>query len=86
MYRSKPSNMEGNSTRLVNMATNNVVDTKMPKALVPSKVRSEEHQNPKNSTMLVYIMETPVSRTASNTASRMFQPCKSSSCRYLASR
>ena len=68
------------------MATSSVVETRMPSARVPSKSEAKNIRKPKKSTMLVYIMDTPVSRTASRTASRMFQPWRSSSCRYLANR
>ena len=77
-------NKEGSNIKFVNMATSRVTDTKTPKERVPSNSLMANIKKPKNSTIEVYIMLTPVSRTAASTACRMFQPFDCSSWRYLA--
>jgi len=49
--RSKVSNSDGSKMRLETMATNNVIETSMPKALVPPKVEILKIENPKKSTI-----------------------------------
>ena len=56
----------------------------MPNERVPSNSLMANIKKPKNSTMEVYIMLTPVSFTAARTALRMCQPLAWSSCLYLA--
>ena len=81
---SNSNNKEGSKSKLVLIATAKVMETKMPKNRVPSNVDMENIRNPKNNTMDVYIMLTPVSFSAKTTASRMFQLFMLSSWRYLA--
>ena len=65
---------DGSSMRLVNMATSSVTDTSRPSDRVPSNSLKANIMNPKNRTIDVYIMLTPVSFTAASTAARMFHP------------
>ena len=70
---SNSSSREGSSSKFVLIATAKVMETKTPKKRVPSKFEMANIMNPKNKTMDVYIMLTPVSLSAKRTASRMFQ-------------
>ena len=83
-YWAKLIRSDGNTIRLENMATRRVTETSNPSERVPSNSLIANMRNPKKSTIEVYIMLTPVSRTAAKTAARMFQPLARSSCRYLA--
>ena len=50
---SKVSNKEGNNSKLETIASNKVMDTKPPKAIVPPKLDTVNTKNPKKSTMEV---------------------------------
>ena len=81
---SKAKSKEGSKSRFVNIATPRVIETSNPRYLVPSNSDMANIKKPKNKTIDVYIMLTPVSFRASITESLMFQPLKFNSCLYLA--
>ena len=55
------NNRAGNNNKLDNIATNNVIETNKPNATVPPKSDAINIKNPKNNTIDVYSILTPVS-------------------------
>ena len=53
ILRSNDNNNDGNNNKLDNMANNNVIETKAPKATVPPKLEMVNTENPKNRTIEV---------------------------------
>ena len=49
----KDNNKEGNSNKLDNIASNNVIDTNAPNATVPPKFETIKTEKPKNNTIEV---------------------------------
>ena len=64
MAFSKDNNNEGKNNKLANTASNSVMDTNKPRALVPPNSENTNMPNPKISTIKVQIILTPVSSKA----------------------
>ena len=81
---SRDNNKEGRSNKLESIANSNVMDTNIPKATVPPKLEIANTENPKNKTMEVYNILTPVSFKAAYTDFLIFHLFAINSCRYFA--
>ena len=81
---SKDNNREGNRNILENRDATNVIETSIPKYLVPSKLEDAKVINPKNKMTEVYIILTPVSWMVLETVFEISHLWRLSSCLYLA--
>ena len=84
MLLSRDNSREGSSNKLESIANSNVIDTNMPRATVPPKLDIANTENPKNKTIEVYNILTPVSLKAAYTDFQIFHLFAINSCRYFA--